>query len=72
MIKDISIIRKELEGYEEVILPFEFNKGCSIKYITQRKKDNEESFYTGGEFVCYGNDCIVLRKKQKNMVCSML
>lgn len=64
MIKDLSIIRKELDGYEEVILPFEFKRGCTIKYITLKKKnkEEEESFYTGGEFVNMGNDCVILKK----------
>lgn len=64
MIKDLSIIRKELDGYEEVILPFEFTRGCTIKYITLKKKnkEEEESFYTGGEFVNMGNDCVILKK----------
>ena len=64
MIKDISIIRKELEGYEEIDLPYDFIKGCSIKYITLKKKnkEEEESFYPGGEFISMGNDCIILKK----------
>ena len=67
MIKDISIIRKELEGFEEVELPFDFTRGCIIKYITLKKKDNEEeeSFYKGGEFINFGNDCIILKHKQR-------
>ena len=64
MIKDISIIRKELDGYEEIVLPFDFMKGCSVKYITLKKKnkEEEESFYPGGEFISMGNDCIILKK----------
>ena len=42
MIKDVSIIRKELDGYEEIVLPFDFMKGCSVKYITLKKKNKEE------------------------------
>ena len=38
MIKDISIIREELEGYEEVEFPYSFETDCSIKYITLKKK----------------------------------
>ena len=60
MIKDISKIREELKGYEEVD-PEEFKKGCHIKYITL--KDDDESFYTGGKFQYFGNDCIVLEHK---------
>ena len=67
MIKDISIIRKELEGFEEIDLPFDFSRGCIIKYITLKKKDNEEeeSFYKGGEFISLGNDCIILKNKSR-------
>ena len=67
MIKDISIIRKELDGYEEVVLPYGFTKDCSIKYITLKNKDNieEESFYKGGGFISLGNDCIILKKKHR-------
>ena len=60
MIKDISKIREELKGYEEVD-PEEFKKGCHIKYITL--KDDDESFYTGGKFQYFGNDCIFLEHK---------
>ena len=67
MIKDISIIRKELNGYEEVVLPYEFAKGCTVKYINLKKKDGveEESFYKGGEFINFGNDCIILKNKHR-------
>ena len=63
MIKDISKIREELKGYEEVELPYEFDKGCHIKYITL--KGDDESFYTGGRFKYFGNDCIFLEYKCK-------
>jgi hypothetical protein len=63
MIKDISIIRKELDGYEEVEIPFNFERGCNIKYITL--KDDDESFYLGGEFKNIGNDCIILKNNNK-------
>ena len=65
MIKDILIIKKELEGFEEVDLPYEFEKGCLIKYITLKKNSEEESFYTGGEFINFGNDCIILKKNHR-------
>ena len=72
MIKDISIIRKELEGFEEVVLPYSFTTGSTIKYITIKNKKNEgpdsvgeESFYKGGEFINMGNDCLILKKKHR-------
>ena len=64
MIKDIGIIRKELEGFVEIELPYDFEKGCHIKYITL--KNNEDSFYKGGKFNYYGNDCIYLKTNSKN------
>lgn len=61
MIKDISIIRKELDGFEEIELPYDFEKGCLIKYITLDKKD-DESFYLGGNYENLGDNCIILKK----------
>ena len=66
MIKDIGTIRKELDGFEEIEeieIPNAFNKGNHIKYITQ--KNDEESFYKGGKFNYYGDDCIYLESKSK-------
>ncbi len=61
MIKDISKIRKELEGYEQIELPYDLNQNCFLKYIII---DNEnESFKRGGKFVTYGNDSILLKNK---------
>ena len=64
MIKDISKIRKELDGYEEIELPYNFERGCHIKYITL--KDDDESFYLGGSFQNLGNDCIILKNNSKS------
>jgi len=64
MIKDISKIRQELDGYEEVELPYNFERGCHIKYITL--KNDDESFYLGGEFQNLGNDCIILKNNSKS------
>ena len=58
MLKDINKIRKELEGYDEVELPFDFPLGTHIKYITL--VDNEEAFFTGGKYVKLGMDRIYL------------
>ena len=58
MIKDINTIREELNGYDEVEMPFDFKIGTRIKYITA--KDNVESFFTGGKFVRMANERIVL------------
>ena len=58
MLKDINKIRKELEGYDEVELPFDFPLETHIKYITL--VDNEEAFFTGGKYVKLGMDRIYL------------
>tara|TARA_Y100000590_G_C15734819_1_gene1018218 strand:+ start:657 stop:1202 length:546 start_codon:yes stop_codon:yes gene_type:complete len=58
MIKDISIIREELNGYAEVEMPYDFPVGCHIKYITM--KGDEESFSKGGKFCSFCNDLIIL------------
>ena len=58
MLKDINKIRKELEGYDEVELPFDFSLGTHIKYITLI--DNEEAFFTGGKYIKLGMDRIYL------------
>ena len=39
MIKDITLIRKELEGFAEVEMPYDFTKGCLIKYLTLKNND---------------------------------
>ena len=59
MIKDINLIKEHLIGYIEVELPYSFKKGEDIKYITIR--NDGESFYTGGNFVSLGNNCIILQ-----------
>lgn len=70
MIKDISIIRKELENFEELDLhdiselPDDLTKNCAIKYITLDKK-GEESFYKGGNFVTFGDECIILTNNNR-------
>lgn len=64
MIKEISVIRKELDGYEEIEYPFKLERGCSVKYITLTKND-DESFYLGGEFQSMGNDCVILKNNNK-------
>ena len=63
MIKDISRIREELEGYNEVFYPYEFPKGIHIKYITLRGED--ESFYPGGKFQCMGDNCLYVVNSYK-------
>ena len=58
MLQDINKIRKELQRYDEVELPFDFPQGTNIKYITLI--DDEEAFFTGGKYVKMGMDRIYL------------
>ena len=58
MLQDINLIRKELEGFEEIEFPYPLRPGIIVKYITA--KDDEESFFTGGKFVKMGNEKIYL------------
>ena len=41
MIKDINLIRKELENHEEIDLPCEIDKNIHIKYIYRNKKGED-------------------------------
>ena len=55
---DIDVIRKELNNFVEVELPYKFTESDHIKYITL--KGDDEQFYKGGKFVKYGNEKIIL------------
>ena len=61
MIKKIELMRKELEGFEQVPSSYKFKKGCDVKYL--RFKDNEQCLCRGGKFVNLGNNCIILKNK---------
>ena len=61
--QDISDIKKELIGFEEIELPYQLTNNCYIKYITL--KDDEEFFFTGGFFVKMGFDKIILKKDKE-------
>ena len=58
MIKDIAIIRKELIGFAEVEMPYDFQKECHVKYVT--RVDEDEVFYIGGKFIRRCNDMMIL------------
>lgn len=64
MIKDLHKIRENLDGFELIELPDNFKKGCHIRYITLDKNENE-SFYLGGNFERIGNNSIVLKNNFK-------
>ena len=63
MIKDITKIHRELQGFHEIELPYEFPPQIHIKYITL--KDEEESFYIGGMYQSMGHNCLFLKHKSK-------
>ena len=56
--QDIPKIKKELEDFVEIKLPFNFHNDTIIKYITI--KNNKEFFYHGGKFKNIGNQKIFL------------
>ena len=61
--QDIKEIKKELNGFTEIELPYKLNPNCLIKYITL--KDNNEFFFTGGNFLKMGFDKMILKKDKK-------
>lgn len=63
MIQDIEKIKKEIKDHIEIDILFPILPGTIVKYITL--KDNEESFYLGGEYVRKGNEKIFLRQSGK-------
>ena len=63
MIQDIKKIKEEIENHIEIDILFKLLPGTIIKYITL--KDNEESFYLGGEYIKKGNEKIFLRQSGK-------
>ena len=64
MIKNISLMRKELEGFEQIPDPLELKKGCQVKYLTL--KNNEQCLCKGGKFVNFGDNCIILKNKSRS------
>ena len=63
MIQDIKKIKEEIENHIEIDILFKLLPGTIIKYITL--KDNEESFYLGGEYIRKGNEKIFLKQSGK-------
>ena len=73
MIKDVALIRKQLMGFAEVEMPYDFKKDCIIQYITNHVTDDIESEYfsTGGKFVRRCNDILILEINGNNKVVSI-
>ena len=59
MSQDLSYIKKQLEGCEEVDSIYDIKIGQIVKYITI--KNNEEYFFDGGNYVKMGDNKIVLK-----------
>ena len=57
MIKDITLIRKELEGFAEAEMPYVFTRGCLIKYLTLK---NNYIVLNSGKFSAYEDEYIRL------------
>ena len=70
MIKDIALIRKQLMGFSEVEMPYDFEHDCIIQYITNRVVDDIEIEYfsTGGKFIRRCNDILILEINGNNKV----
>tara|TARA_B100000963_G_C22529508_1_gene626933 strand:+ start:567 stop:1106 length:540 start_codon:yes stop_codon:yes gene_type:complete len=64
MIKNIALMRKELEGFEQVPDPLELKKGCQVKYLIL--KNEEQCLCKGGKFVNLGNNCVILKNKSRS------
>jgi len=66
MIKDLTKIRELLKDYVEVEMPYDFNKGCDIQYVTcdlDSEGDidiNKESFYPKCKFIRRCNDILIV------------
>ena len=55
---DIETIKQELQGFFEVEMPYKFEKGDLIKYITLC--GDSEKFYYGGTYVSIGHEKIIV------------
>ena len=60
-ITNISIIQKELRGYEQVDMPYTFTPKTKIKYITLEESTNSEGFFVGGGYLRMGNERVILQ-----------
>lgn len=63
MIKDLTKIRELLTGYVEVEMPYDFDKGCDIQYVTRGLEDEADSFYPNCKFIRRCNDILIVDHK---------
>ena len=61
MTTDITQIKKELQGFEQIDSPFDLIPGDIIKYITH--KDGKQCFFTGGSYKRMGDNKVFLEDK---------
>ena len=63
MIKNTTLIMKELDGFEPVKMPYAFTKGCEIKCLFPHPKDNRPAMKKG-YFYGKNQDCLVLTRTE--------
>ena len=64
MIKDLTKIRELLTDYVEVEMPYDFDKGCDIQYVTSSLDEegnvDTDSFYPNCKFIRRCNDTLIV------------
>jgi hypothetical protein len=64
MIKDLTKIRELLIDYVEVEMPYDFDKGCDIQYVTCSLDEggnvDTDSFYPNCKFIRRCNDTLIV------------
>jgi hypothetical protein len=71
MIKDLTKIRELLSDYVEVEMPYDFDRGCDIQYVTCDLDNkgvidiNTESFYSNCKFIRRCNDILVVESNSQ-------
>ena len=63
MIKNTTLIMKELDGFSPVEMPYAFTKGCEIKCLFPHPKDNRPAMKKG-YFYGKNQDCLVLTRTE--------
>jgi len=67
MIKDLTKIRELLTDYVEVEMPYDFDKGCDIQYVTcgldSEGNIDTDSFYPNCKFIRRCNDILIVDHK---------
>ena len=61
---NVNSFQRIFEGKENYNKIYDITKNTPVKYLCI--KDNQEFFYTGGKFVRFGNDCLILNNGSNN------